>query len=330
MNPRFYSLPEENGALSAEAAEGIARALVGKSAAVVGPGLGKAAMEAVRAVLKADLPAVVDADALNILSRNDQLRALLTAQHVITPHPGEAARLVGPVGDDQVEAAIRLRDATGAVALLKGASSVITGEGVHVSASGCGGMATGGSGDVLSGMIGALLAQGVAPETAAWAGSQLHGLAGEAATRRFGERAMTAADIAEAAAQGDRSENFEYYAAKKFRGENESRIRYLERVLKTAVIISDESKDDEVGINNTVVIFDRDMQQEETLRIVTSMRGDMLNGQISIESPIGKALLRHKVGDVVTVNVDSGYSYQVEIREIIKENDESGDRIRSF
>ena len=101
-------------------------------------------------------------------------------------------------------------------------------------------------------------------------------------------------------------------------------------MLKTAEIISDESKEDEVGMNNTVVIFDRDMQQEETLRIVTSMRGDMLNGLISIESPIGKALMGKKVGDVVTVNVDTGYSYQVEIRKIIKENDESGDRIRSF
>lgn len=148
--------------------------------------------------------------------------------------------------------------------------------------------------------------------------------------RKVVVRKKAAADIAEAAAQGDRSENFEYYAAKKFRGENESRIRYLERVLKTAEIISDESKDDEVGMNNTVVIFDMDMQEEETLRIVTSMRGDMLNGQISIESPIGKALMGKKVGDVVTVNVDNGYSYQVEIRKIIKENDESGDRIRSF
>ena len=83
-------------------------------------------------------------------------------------------------------------------------------------------------------------------------------------------------------------------------------------------------------MNNTVVIYDMDMQQEETLRIVTSMRGDMLNGLISIESPIGKALMGKKVGDVVTVNVDTGYSYQVEIRKIIKENDESGDRIRSF
>ena len=148
--------------------------------------------------------------------------------------------------------------------------------------------------------------------------------------RKVVVRKKAAADIAEAAAQGDRSENFEYYAAKKFRGENESRIRYLERVLKTAEIISDESKEDEVGMNNTVVIYDMDMQQEETLRIVTSMRGDMLNGQISIESPIGKALMGKKVGDVVTVNVDTGFSYQVEIRKIIKENDESGDRIRSF
>lgn len=143
-------------------------------------------------------------------------------------------------------------------------------------------------------------------------------------------RKQAAREIAEAAAQGDRSENFEYYAAKKFRGENESRIRYLERVLKTAVIVSDESKDDEVGMNNSVVVFDRDMQEEETLRIVTSIRGDILKGQISIESPIGKALLGHKVGDVVTVNVDNGYSYQMEIRKIIKENDESADRIRSF
>ena len=82
--------------------------------------------------------------------------------------------------------------------------------------------------------------------------------------RKVVVRKQAAQDIAEAAAQGDRSENFEYYAAKKFRGENESRIRYLERVLKTAVIISDESKDDEVGINNTVVIFDRDMQEDKS------------------------------------------------------------------
>jgi len=188
-------LPEENGALSADAAAPIARTLAGKSAAVVGPGLGAAAPQAVRAVLEAGLPAVVDADALNVIARNDALRPLLAPRHVLTPHPGEAARLIGPPGEDQIAAAQRLRADTGATVLLKGASSVICGEALHVSASGCGGMAVGGSGDVLSGMIGGLLAQGVAPETAAWAGSQLHGLAGETAAAHLTETAMTAEDL---------------------------------------------------------------------------------------------------------------------------------------
>jgi transcription elongation factor GreA len=148
--------------------------------------------------------------------------------------------------------------------------------------------------------------------------------------RKLVIRKEAAAAIAEAAAQGDRSENFEYHAAKKYRGENESRIRYLENVLKNAIVISDESAPDEVGLNNTVVLFDQEEEEEETYRVVTSMRGNLLHNQISIESPLGKALLRHKVGDVVTVHVNDGYSYQVEIRQIIKENDESGDRIRSF
>ena len=148
--------------------------------------------------------------------------------------------------------------------------------------------------------------------------------------RKLVIRKEAAAAIAEAAAQGDRSENFEYHAAKKYRGENESRIRYLERVLKTAILVSDESADDEVGLNNTVHVYDMEEECEESYRIVTSMRGDLLNNQISIESPLGKALMRHKVGDIVTVRVSDDYSYQVEIRGIDKENDESGDRIRSF
>ena len=143
-------------------------------------------------------------------------------------------------------------------------------------------------------------------------------------------RHQAAKEIAEAAAQGDRSENFEYYAAKKFRGENESRIRYLENVLKTAIVISDQSAADEVGVNNSVTVYDRDMEEEETYRIVTSMRGNLLENQITIESPLGKALLRHKVGDVVTVRGNDGCSYEVEIRKIDKTNDESGDSLRSF
>ena len=148
--------------------------------------------------------------------------------------------------------------------------------------------------------------------------------------RKVVVRHQAAKEIAEAAAQGDRSENFEYYAAKKFRGENESRIRYLENVLKTAIVISDQSAADEVGVNNSVTVYDRDMEEEETYRIVTSMRGNLLENQITIESPLGKALLRHKVGDVVTVQGNDGYSYEVEIRKIDKTNDESGDSLRSF
>lgn len=148
--------------------------------------------------------------------------------------------------------------------------------------------------------------------------------------RKVVVRHQAAKEIAEAAAQGDRSENFEYYAAKKFRGENESRIRYLENVLKTAIVISDQSADDEVGVNNSVTVYDRDMEEEETYRIVTSMRGNLLENQITIESPLGKALLRHKVGDVVAVRGNDGYSYEVEIRKIDKTNDESGDSLRSF
>ena len=124
--------------------------------------------------------------------------------------------------------------------------------------------------------------------------------------RKVVVRHQAAKEIAEAAAQGDRSENFEYYAAKKFRGENESRIRYLENVLKTAIVISDQSAADEVGVNNSVTVYDRDMEEEETYRIVTSMRGNLLENQITIESPLGKALLRHKVGDVVTVRGNDG------------------------
>ena len=136
--------------------------------------------------------------------------------------------------------------------------------------------------------------------------------------------------LKEARAQGDLSENFEYYAAKRDNRRNNSRISYLERMLKTATIISDESKDDEVGLNNTVEIYYPEDDMTQTLRLVTSIRGDSLNSLISIESPMGKALLGHKVGDRVTVFVNDGYSYEVEIRKIINTQDEGNDRISSY
>lgn len=130
--------------------------------------------------------------------------------------------------------------------------------------------------------------------------------------------------------QGDLSENFEYYAAKREKNMNESRIRYLEKMIKTAVIISDESKDDEIGINNTVTIWIPEDEEEETYRIITTIRGNSLKGLISIDSPLGKALMGHKVGDVVTVVVNENYSYDVEIRAIDKSMDDSQDEIRKF
>ena len=129
---------------------------------------------------------------------------------------------------------------------------------------------------------------------------------------------------------GDLSENFEYHAAKKEKNRNESRIRYLERMLKTAVIVEDHSGADEVGLNNTVQVYCEDDDELETYRIVTSVRGSSLNGLISIESPIGKALLGHKVGDRVFVKVNDEFGYHVVIKKIENTQDEDADKIRSF
>lgn len=136
--------------------------------------------------------------------------------------------------------------------------------------------------------------------------------------------------VKEMRAHGDLSENFEYHAAKREKNKNESRIRYLERMIKTAEIISDESKEDEAGINNTITVYVEEDDEEETYRIVTTVRSDSLSNLISIESPMGKALLGHKVGDRVEVRVSDSYSYYVVIRRIDKTTDDSGDKIRSY
>ena len=122
--------------------------------------------------------------------------------------------------------------------------------------------------------------------------------------------------VKEARAHGDLSENFEYHAAKKEKNQNESRIRFLERMIKTAVIVSDESAEDEAGINNTVTVEFLSDHSEESYRIVTTMRGNTLKGLISNESPMGKALLGHKVGETVRVVVNASVSYEVLIKKI--------------
>ena len=135
--------------------------------------------------------------------------------------------------------------------------------------------------------------------------------------------------VKEARAHGDLSENFEYKAAKQYKNKNESRIRYLEKLLKNAQVIEDHSKSDEVGLDKLVKVYVIEDDEEEEYKIVTSIRGNSINGNISIESPLGKALLGHKVGDVVKIQVNENYSYEVEIREI-SECDGSEDGIRQF
>ena len=135
--------------------------------------------------------------------------------------------------------------------------------------------------------------------------------------------------VKEARAQGDLSENFEYKAAKQDKNRNESRIRYLERMLKTANIVSDDSKEDEIGINNTVDLYFEDDEEVETYRIVTSVRGNSLAGLISIESPLGEAVLGHKVGDRVKIPAgDDGY--YVVVKRIDKTTDDSHDTLRKY
>lgn len=136
--------------------------------------------------------------------------------------------------------------------------------------------------------------------------------------------------VKEARAQGDLSENFEYHAAKKDKNINESRIRYLERMLKNARIVSDQSRSDEVGLNNTVEVYFEDEDETETYKLVTSIRGNSMKGMISIESPLGKAIRGHKVGDRVLVKINENAGYYVEIKAISKENDDSQDEIRRF
>lgn len=136
--------------------------------------------------------------------------------------------------------------------------------------------------------------------------------------------------VKEARAQGDLSENFEYHAAKKDKNINESRIRYLERMLKNARIVSDRSNEDEVGLNNTVEVYFEDDDETETYKLVTSIRGNSMKGLISIESPLGKAIRGHKAGDRAMVKINETTGYYVEIRSISKESDDSEDEIRRF
>ena len=141
--------------------------------------------------------------------------------------------------------------------------------------------------------------------------------------RRLQLRPQLLEDVKTAREFGDLSENFEYKAAKKVKNRNESRIRYLERMIKTAQIVEDDAGEEELGLNDTVVVYVPEDDCEEEYKIVTTIRADVMNNMISIESPMGKCLLKHRVGDTVTIELENGVKYDVIIREIRKSDDES-------
>lgn len=146
--------------------------------------------------------------------------------------------------------------------------------------------------------------------------------------RKLVVRPKAVEDVREAAAQGDRSENFEYYAAKKFNRQNNSRIDYLEKMIKTAEIIDDSSAEDEVGLNNTVTVEFVATGVTRKFKIVTTVRGDSMSGLITNESPVGKALLHHKVGDICHVKAGE---MEYDLKIIALENtDDEGDEISSY
>ena len=123
-------------------------------------------------------------------------------------------------------------------------------------------------------------------------------------------------DVKTARALGDLSENFEYKAAKRDKNRNDSRCRYLENMIKTAVIISEGSKDGVVGLYDKVTFYVEEDDEEVTCQIVTTMRQNALKNRVSKESPVGRAVLGRRVGDRVTVEVNERYSYDIVIRAI--------------
>lgn len=148
--------------------------------------------------------------------------------------------------------------------------------------------------------------------------------------RRLELRPKLIEDVKTAREFGDLSENFEYKAAKREKNRNDSRIRYLERMIKTARVIDAASAPDQIGLFDKVTIYMEDDDEEQTIQLVTTLRQNALKGLISKESPVGKAVMGHKVGDRVLVEVSPDYSYYIQIRKVEKGSDDESLPISSY
>ena len=197
--PVIFPLPDAGGRLSADAVPEILTRLPQMDAVLVGPGLGQSegTLAVVRAVLeKAECPVVVDADGINVLSAHRDLLRGRKLPTILTPHDGEFARLGGVIGEDRMAAAAALAEELGCVVLLKGHETCITdGTDGYINPTGNPGMAVGGSGDVLAGVITALLGAGLPPLEAAACGAWLHGAAGDRCAAELGQYGMLPTDM---------------------------------------------------------------------------------------------------------------------------------------
>lgn len=197
--PVIFPLPDAGGRLSADAVPEILTRFPQMDGVLVGPGLGQSegTLAVVRAVLeKAECPVVVDADGINVLSAHRDLLRGRKSPTILTPHDGEFARLGGVIGEDRMAAAAALAEELGCVVLLKGHETCITdGTDGYINPTGNPGMAVGGSGDVLAGVITALLGAGLPPLEAAACGAWLHGAAGDRCAAELGQYGMLPTDM---------------------------------------------------------------------------------------------------------------------------------------
>ena len=148
--------------------------------------------------------------------------------------------------------------------------------------------------------------------------------------RRITLRPQLLEEVKVARSFGDLSENFEYKAAKREKNRNESRIRFLENMIRTARVYEDKSDENSIGLYDRVTLWLPEDEEEEIWQIVTTVRQDPLNGRISKESPAGRALLGKKVGDTVQIQVDKNFGYPVVVRAIEKGVDDGSAELNQF